>query len=115
MILLRLRMGSYMSVICQSDLVTPGYMNHVEIQGTNGSLFTSIIDRLPTTLFLREPAGAYGRGEHVVRFPKADLFARELEHFVGQCRAGAQGLNSVEDSLRLMAVVESALPARRPA
>jgi myo-inositol 2-dehydrogenase / D-chiro-inositol 1-dehydrogenase len=108
-ILLRLGMADDVSVICQSDLVTPGYMNHVEIQGTNGSLFTSILGHMPTTLFLREAVPGYDAGQHTLRFPPVDLFERELRHFVDACRAGGHRLNSIEDSMRLMAVVECAL------
>jgi predicted dehydrogenase len=114
-ILLRLQMGGDVSVLCQSDLVTPGYMNHVELQGTNGSVFTTILPHLPTTLFLREPAGGYDRGEHEMRFPQVDLFALELQHFVNVCGGEGQRLNSVDDSLRLMAIVEAALFTRHVA
>jgi predicted dehydrogenase len=110
-VLLRLQTAWGASVLCQSDLVTPGYMNHVEVQGSNGSVFTSILGHLPTTLFLKEPRGGRAAGMTTLEFPQVDLFARELRHFVDVCRLGGDRLNSVEDSLRLMEVVEAALPA----
>lgn len=110
-VLLRLQMADGLSVLCQSDLVTPGYMNHVELQGSNGSVFTSILAHLPTTLFLKEARGGHAAGPTALTFPAVDLFARELRHFVEVCRRGGDRLNSVDDSLRLMQVVEAALPA----
>ena len=41
-VLLKIESTSGVQTICESDLVTPSYMNYVEIQGTNGSLWTSI-------------------------------------------------------------------------
>jgi len=116
LVMLRLKMEDDVAVLCQSDLLTPGYMNYVEVQGTNGSVFTSILSHLPTTLHCREARGQFSAGQHVFEFPAVDLFARELQHFVDSCRSPAPGgLNSLDDSLRLMDVVEEALPARPPA
>jgi len=74
-------------------------------------VFTSILDHLPTTLFLREARGGHPAGQTTRRFPKVDLFARELRQFVDACRTGAGTLNSVEDSVRLMEVLDAATPA----
>jgi predicted dehydrogenase len=114
-ILLRLQMPDDVTVLCESDLVTPGYMNHVEIQGANGSVFTSILSHLPTTLFLREGAAGHAQGSHTLTFPEVDLFALELQHFVQACEHGGDRLNSLEDSLRMMALVDEALPSRQSA
>jgi predicted dehydrogenase len=111
-VLLRLRTATGAAVLVQSDLVTPGYMNHVEVHGSNGSVFTSILEHLPTTLFCREPRHGHPAGETVLRFPREDLFERELRHFVDVCRgAEEERTNSVAESVRLMQVVESVLPA----
>ena len=99
-------------VVCQSDLITPGYMNHFEVQGTNGSLFSSILDYLPTLVYCKEPRGVYDRGQNFFEFPKTDLFVAELGHFLEHVR-GSEGerLNSIRDSIGLMRVVDAALPA----
>jgi predicted dehydrogenase len=110
-VLLKLETRSGVHALCQSDLITPGYMNHIEIEGTNGSVFTSILDYLPTTVYCKEPRGVYDRGHNFLTFPKVDLFERELGHFLDCVRRGnGSAINSVDDSVRLMSVVESALP-----
>lgn len=107
--ILRLHTESGVDVICQSDLVTPGYMNHVEIQGTNGSVFTSILDFMPTVVYCKEPRGAYDRGHTFRQFDAVDLFERELSHFFSAIRGEAGEINSIADSLAVRAVVETAL------
>lgn len=109
--ILRMRMASGVTTLVQSDLITPGYMNHVEVQGTNGSLFASILDYMPTSVYCKEPRGVYDRGHNFQRFPKVDLFERELAHFLEHV-GGRDGnhMNSLEDSIRLLEVVEAVLP-----
>src|SRR5207253_3551392 len=63
-VLLKLKHEGDMSTFCQSDLITPGYMNYVEVEGTNGSVFTSILDYLPTTINCKQARGAFDRGQN---------------------------------------------------
>jgi predicted dehydrogenase len=109
-VLLKLEMESGAQVLCQSDLITPSYMNHIEVEGTNGSLFASILDYLPTTVYCKEARGVFDRGHNFQDFPRVDLFEHELSDFL-ECIRDGNGcrINSVEDSLRLMTVIESAL------
>jgi predicted dehydrogenase len=110
--LLSLEMASGTQVFCQSDLVTPGYMNHIEVQGTNGSLMTSILDYMPKSVYCKEPAGKYDRGHTFVEFPQTNLFERELGHFLDCIRGRERSdIHSVEDSVRLMELIESAEPS----
>lgn len=107
--LLRLRTESGVHVVCESDLVTPGYMNHVEIQGTNGSVFTSILDFMPTVVYCKDACGVYDRGHTFKQFEAVDLFERELGHFFAAIRGETDHVNSIAESVAVMAVVESAL------
>jgi predicted dehydrogenase len=110
--LVSMEMASGVRVLCQSDLVTPGYMNHIEVQGTNGSLMTSILDYMPKSVYCKEPVGKYDRGHTFVEFPQTDLFQRELVHFLDCIRGrDCSDIHSVEDSVRLMELVEAALPS----
>lgn len=52
--------------LCEGDLVSPSFMQYVEIHGRNGSIFGSIVDDLPTTLFLREAASGFEAGTHLL-------------------------------------------------
>lgn len=94
------------TVICESDLVTPSYMNYVEIQGDNGTLFTSILHYLPTVVYCREPRGVFNLGNNVQHFPPVNLFERELGHFLETLSDGATPFNGASDSLQVMALVD---------
>jgi myo-inositol 2-dehydrogenase/D-chiro-inositol 1-dehydrogenase len=108
-ILLRIETASGVRVICQSDLVTPGYMNHFEVQGTNGSLFSSILDYMPTLVYCKEPRGVYDRGQNFFDFPKVDLFVAQLGHFLQRIEGSGDERNSVHDSIGLMKVLDRAM------
>jgi len=108
LILLKLEMGAGTKVLCESDLITPSYMNYVEIQGTNGSLWTSILDYFPTIVYCKEPRGVYDRGNNLFRFPRVDLFEKELRHFVECIQNGEKPtMNSINDSVRIMELLEA--------
>jgi predicted dehydrogenase len=111
--ILRMLTESGVHVVCESDLVTPGYMNHVEIQGTNGSVFTSILDYMPTIVFCKDAHGIYDRGHTFKNFAAVDLFEREFAHFFSAIRGEAGQVNSIADSVAVMGVVETALEAAR--
>lgn len=112
--LLKLDMTSDVTVLCQSDLITPSYMNYLEVHGTNGSIWTSIIDHFPTIVYCKEPRGVYDRGHNFFEFDRVDLFERELGHFIQCVRDGRPtDLNSIDDSLKIMKVIESVTSQRQ--
>lgn len=106
--ILEMQMGSGVRAVCESDLITPSYMNYMEVQGTNGSLFTSILDYLPSFVYCKEPVGAYDRGHNFLHFRKVDLFERELGYFL-ECidRGSEPSVNSLEESVSLMELLET--------
>lgn len=113
-VLLEVKTADGVRAFCESDLITPGYMNHIEVQGTNGSLFTSILDYLPTTVFCRKARGSYALGQNFFDFGKTDVFEGELGHFLDCIEGSAvDGIHSIADSRRLLEVVDAVLPARR--
>jgi len=107
--LLQLQAGRDVEVICQSDLVTPSYMNYVEIQGTNGTIWTTILDYFPTFVYCKEPRGIFDRGHNFREFDRVDLFERELGHFV-DCVTSETDLpwDAAADSLRIRNVLDEA-------
>jgi predicted dehydrogenase len=108
-VLLKLTHESGVQSLCQSDLLTPGYMNHVEVEGTNGSIFTSILDYLPTCVYCKDARGVFDRGQNFREFGKVDLFERELGHFLAVINGEErEAVNSVHDSVQLMQVVDAA-------
>lgn len=97
-------------IVVQSDLVSPGYMNHIEIQGTNGSVMTSILDYMPSFVYCKEPRGTYDRGHQFLEFPQTDLFEAELGTFLDCVRGKDRtDIHSVEDSVRLMEIIDTVL------
>lgn len=90
----------------EADMITPSFMNIVEVHGDNGSFMGSIMPTLPTTLYLKEPRDIYDRGETVFNFPPANLIEKELRHFI-DCIVGSDTpQNSVEDSIKVLEVIE---------
>ncbi len=107
MILLKIETKEGVRVLCESDLITPSYMNYVEVQGTNGSLWTSILDYFPIIVYCKEAKGVYDRGMNFLKFPKVDLFEKELNHFIESIKLNKKpDLNSVKDSVEIMRIVE---------
>jgi len=104
----QLQSAAGVKVFCQADLITPSYMNYLEIMGTEGSLFSSILDHLPTAVFCHRPRGIYQQGNNFFNFPKTNLFERELGYFLKCLTNGHQPqINSLADSVKLINVMET--------
>ncbi|MEE9324316.1 MAG: Gfo/Idh/MocA family oxidoreductase [Dehalococcoidia bacterium] len=105
--LVRAEMPHGVTVLCQSDLITPSYMNYIELQGTNGSAWGSILDYFPTIVYCKEPRGAYKRGNNFFRFPRVNLFESELRHFIETIKNGRTAdADAVESSVELVNIME---------
>lgn len=91
---------------CQSDFLSPGYMNIIELHGDNGSLLTSILDYLPTRLFLKKPAGDYEAGQHIIHFKPENIIKAELSCFLEGIENKEIELNSILDSIKIIEVLE---------
>jgi predicted dehydrogenase len=93
-------------IISEADLLTPSYMNTVEIHGDNGSVFTSILHYLPTLVFCKEERGVFAQGNNIYNFQQENLFEKELRHFVTAIKNGGGHTNSVKDSIEVLKVLE---------
>lgn len=93
-------------VISESDLLSPSYMNTVEIHGDNGSVFTSILHYLPTIVFCKEERGVLAQGNNIYNFPQENLFEKELRHFINAIKNGGGNTNSIKDSIEVLKVLE---------
>ncbi len=102
----RLRAGGVRS-LCQSDLITPSFMNHVEIQGTNGSLMASILDFMPTVVYCNEPRVLFDRGHNYRHFGPVNLFKKQLSAFLDLVRSGELDEWSLVESLELASFTDS--------
>ncbi len=106
LIVLDMDMGG-VRVLCEADFVTPGYMDHFEVQGDNGSLFSSLVDFMPTVIHCKDRRGIYPQGGTLKHFPAVNLFEMELGHFVEALRNGHPNtVNTLEDSVHVMEIVE---------
>jgi predicted dehydrogenase len=97
--------------ICQSDLVTPSFMNYVEVQGDNGSASASILDLMPTMVYCNEPRGLFDRGYNPRQFEPVNLFVKELSDFINTVEAGPFDVGPLEASVNLAHFVDSLLGA----
>jgi predicted dehydrogenase len=93
-------------VISESDLLSPSYMNTVEIHGDNGSVFTSILHYLPTIVFCKQERGVLAQGNNIYNFQQENLFEKELRHFISAIKNGGGNTNSVRDSIGVLKVLE---------
>jgi predicted dehydrogenase len=98
-------------VICQSDLVTPSFMNCVEVHGDNGSVAGSILDSVPAMVYCNEPRGLFDRGHNPRVMPPVNLFVRELSEFVWTVAAGRFDPGPLVASVELAGFVDSLLGA----
>ncbi len=106
-VLVELETDKCKKVMCESDLLTPSYMNYVEIQGTNGSIWASILDYFPTIVYCKEATGIYNQGNNFFNFPRVDLFEKELRYFVETVKKGeTPNLNSINESIKILEVIE---------
>jgi len=104
-ILARLEAGS-VQILCQADLATPSYMHHLEIQGENGSIFSSILDYLPTQVVLKQARGGFPAGASVRSFAAVNVFELELGYFLRVIRGEALPLHANDEALELTGIVE---------
>ena len=94
-------------VVCESDLITPSYMNYMEVQATHGSIITSILDYLPSIVFCKEPRGTYQTGNNIIHFPKVNLFEKQLTYFLNCIvNTKAPDRNTIKESAYLFEIID---------
>jgi hypothetical protein len=81
-------------------------MEYLELHGEYGSIFTSILGYFPTLLFLSEASGIYNQGNNIFNFEQVNLFELELEHFFACIKNSHRNINSIDDSIGLMKIIE---------
>jgi len=109
-VVLRATAGDGTEILCESDLITPSYMNGIEVHGSDGSVLTSILDHFPTSIYCNEPTAIYDRGHNFHEFSRVDLFEKELLHF-GECvtNGNKPDQNTVEDAIKVRQIIDDAL------
>jgi UDP-N-acetylglucosamine 3-dehydrogenase len=102
----RLRSNGGVEIICEADLITPSYMNYVEVHGDNGSFFGSILDYFPTIIYCNEPRGVYDKGRNIIRYPMVDLVYEELRYFIDILRGVVEPINFIDKEIYILGILE---------
>jgi predicted dehydrogenase len=106
LVLLEIEAGG-VRILCEGDFITPSYMDHLEVQGDNGSIFSSLLHFMPTIIHCREQRGIYNVGSNFYNFPMVNLFESELAHFIETVkREHRNNINSLEDSIHVMEIID---------
>ena len=107
-VLLKAQKGG-LNILFHCDLVTPSYINYIEIHGSNGSAMTSILAHFPTFIYCKDPVARYDRGHNFFRFPKVDLFQLEIKAFLERLNNDDRAGNpSVEQSIMMLRNIKKA-------
>ena len=93
-------------IFCEADFISPMYFEYMEIHGDNGSIFSSILDYLPTVLFLKSESGIYNQGHNFFNYVQANLFELEIEYFLKSIENGKKNTTSIDDSIEVLKIVE---------
>lgn len=101
----KMRAGN-VQILCQSDLATPSYMQHIDIQGDNGSIFSSILHYLPTVVYCKEQRGIYDQGNNMYSFQQGNVFEKELAYFLDVIDGAPHILNGLDESIHIVELVE---------
>lgn len=105
-ILAHLKSKTGMDIFLQADMITPSFMNTMEVHGDNGSFFGSIMPQFPTIVYCKEPRDIFDRGENVYHFPQTNLIEKELGYFVNCLLNSWNPNSSVDDSINILKVIE---------
>lgn len=88
-------------ILFVADFLSPSYIEYMEAHGENGSIFGSMLSRLPTTLFLNDARGGYDAGLTSFSFDEIDLVQRELEDFFQRIDSGSFSIDAATDALHM--------------
>jgi predicted dehydrogenase len=95
------------TAIIESDLVSPAFTNTFEVHGDNGTIFTSIIDFIPSFIYLKQARNGFEKGYNFLKQKKENMILLELAHFVKVMKGEAEPANPIKDSLKIARVLES--------
>ncbi len=106
-VLVRMRSNLGVEILCQADLVTPAFSQHVEIQGENGSIMASIQADMPSFVYLKEARAGFNAGKSDLASGGPPALDRQMEAFVkGACCDGKDSAHKLVDSIELMGIIE---------
>ncbi len=108
LVLAELIMKSGARVYVQADLLTPGFSQHIEIQGERGSFMGSIQPEIPARVFASHASGDLKAGWNSLSFPPVNLLDEQMKHFIQVLREkNVKPLVPVFDSLEVLRVMDN--------
>ena len=104
-VVLRLRTRSGVTVFVYADFISPGFAHSVEVAGSNGSAFSTVLDALPDRYYLISEAAGLPAAETIEAGQSADMLDLELTDFVASLTRG-EVVQDVFSSLAVSGVIE---------
>ena len=90
-------------ILCQADLITPAFIQYVEIQTEKGTFMGSIQAEMPSYVFLKEDSGGFSEGKTELRYGRRNVLDIQMLNFVHSIlKRELPDRNRIDDSLQLM-------------
>ncbi len=102
-VFLRCRGNDGIEILCQADLITPAFIQYVEVQTEKGTFMGSIQPDMPSYMFLKEAGGGFAAGKTELNYGRRNVLDIQMLNFV-QCILNREmpDRNTVADSVALV-------------
>lgn len=106
-IMIRCHGQNDVEIYCQADLITPAFIQYVEIQAENGSFMGSIQADMPSYIFLKKSRGGYPAGKTLLNYGSRNVWDIQMLAFI-QAILTRKPLdkNTIEDSIELHKIMK---------
>lgn len=102
-VLLRCKGKDGIEIMCQADLITPAFIQYVEVQTDKGTFMGSIQPDMPSYIFLKEAGGGFNSGRTDLKYGRRDVLDIQMLNFVHAIlKREMPDRNTVADSLELV-------------
>lgn len=81
-ILLRCFGENDIEILCQADLITPAFIQYVEVQTEKGTFMGSIQPDMPSYVFLKEDSGGFSAGRTELKYGRRNVLDIQMLNFV---------------------------------
>jgi len=101
-VLLRCVGNDGIEILCQADLITPAFIQYVEVQTEKGTFMGSIQADMPSYVFLKEDGGGFSAGKTDLNYGRRNVLDIQMLNFV-HCILNREtpDRNTIADSLQL--------------
>lgn len=106
LVILRLKTQSGVTVCVYADFVSSGFAQSIEVAGSNGSAFATVIDTIPDRYSLVSSAEGLAAGDTVEQGERVDMLALQLADFVASVSRG-DVVQDISSSIAVTDVIHS--------